>query len=102
MSLYRLVSFSPLKLEQRNVSFIGAPHRLLFCKDLLLVSDWNETTRSHGILSLRASGGGLNEPRKLFDTVHYYSGFSWAFVGNQLILSFCDKIFEYPFTNDLD
>ena len=77
VSLYRLVSFSPLKLEQRNVSFIGTPHRLLFLEDLLLVSDWNETTRSHGILSLRSSGGALNEPRKLLDTVHYgidYSG----------------------------
>ena len=34
---------------------------LLFRGDLLIIADWNSTTNSHAIVSLRASGGALSE-----------------------------------------
>ena len=105
VSLHRLVSDFPLKFEQRNVVFIGAPRRLLFCKDLLLVSDWKWITRSHNILSLRASGGALVEQQMLFETERAgadYRHLSWAFVGNKLILFHWDTISDYQFANEFD
>ena len=45
----------------KNLSNVSKSWPLLFRGDLLQVSDWNSTTRSHAIVSLRASGGALSE-----------------------------------------
>ena len=62
--------------------------RLLFRGDLLLVADWNSTTNSHAIVSLRSSGGALSEKRVLFDATleDRIEVCAWALAGDRLVL----------------
>ena len=77
-----------MRLKQIATSEVDftVPHQLLFCGKLLLVADWTDATRSHAIVSFRASGDALTERRVLLDAQHNVAVFDWTFAGDRLVL----------------
>ena len=67
MTLHRLVGAvsdtEPRPIFANNT--LNKPTWLVFRGDLSLVADWNSTTKSYAIVSLRASGGALSEKKVL-------------------------------------
>ena len=82
VSLYLLESQSLLFKPLASFT-LEKPHLLLFCGDLLLVADWNETTKTPAIVSLRAFGKGLNV---LLDADAGIEVGAWAIAGDRLVL----------------
>ena len=89
VSLHRLASSLPLRLEKLTSIGLTGPQQLLFRGDELLVVDWNGATHSHAIVSLplHASGGALSEQRVLLDERSLLSQRFWALTSDQLIIS---------------
>ena len=85
VSLLRLTSLSLPLVPIASVS-LTEPRQLLFLKNLLLVKDWNSATRSHAIVSFRASDNALTERRMLFDAQANVSINAWALAGDRLVL----------------
>ena len=85
VSLQRLASL-PLRLERLASVDFTDPHRLLFRGDLLFVTDWNSTSDTHVIVSLRASGNAFTERRVLLDAQPGVGLGPWALSGDRLVL----------------
>ena len=87
VSLQRLTSL-PLRLEPLASVNLTDPWRLLFRGDLLLVNVWNHAANKYAIVSFRATGNALTEPRVLLDAQRSdrYVG-AWAFAGDRLVVS---------------
>ena len=93
VTLHRLVWSLPTPnhgvcKHQKTFRTFQKPWRLLFRGDLLQVSDWKSTTRSHAIVPLRASGGELSENRALLaaSAENRIDVRAWALAGDRLVL----------------
>ena len=86
VTLHRLVWPSPTPSHSLANFTLTTPTGLLFRRDLLLVSDSNSTTRSHGIVSVRTSGGALSEKRVLLTAADHIAVLAWTLAGDRLVL----------------
>ena len=96
VALKRLVSQQRLRLKRLAKVDITEPLWLLFRGDLLLVADWNSTTKTHTIVSFRASGNALTERRVLLED--RFHEFRWALAGERHVIASLNELLVYEFS----